>query len=95
MSLEQVRTNRRLQLLLGLLSGIVFGFLLQKGGVTSYAVILGQLLLTDFTVVRVMLSAVLVGMLGVYAMKGIGIASLHCRPSSLRSRSRKPDEASP
>ena len=83
MTLEQVRRNSRLQLLLGLLSGIVFGFLLQKGGVTSYDVIVGQLLLTDFTVVRVMLSAVLVGMLGVYAMKGIGVASLHCRPGSI------------
>jgi hypothetical protein len=83
MTLEQVRRNGRLQLVLGLLSGIVFGFLLQKGGVTSYDVIIGQLLLTDFTVIRVMLSAVLVGMLGVYSMKGIGIAGLHCRPGSV------------
>lgn len=83
MTLEQIRTSDRLQLVLGLLTGIVFGFLLQKGGVTSYEVIMGQLLLLDFTVVRVMLSAVLVGMLGVYAMKGIGIAGLHCRPGSI------------
>jgi uncharacterized protein len=49
--------------------GIAFGFLLQKGGATKYDVIVGQLLLTDFTVLKIMLSAVLVGMIGIYAMK--------------------------
>ena len=83
MNLEQIRTNDRLQLLLGLASGIVFGFFLQKGGVTRYDVIIGQLLLTDFTVVKVMLSAVLVGMIGIYAMKGAGAVSLHCRRGSV------------
>ncbi|OPY48074.1 MAG: hypothetical protein A4E42_00187 [Methanoregulaceae archaeon PtaU1.Bin222] len=47
--------------------------------------IIGQLLLTDFTVVKVMLSAVLVGMIGVYAMKSAGIARLHCRSGSIGS----------
>ncbi len=83
MDLASVRKNNRLQLVLGLLSGIVFGFLLQKGGVTDYNVIIGQLLLTDFTVLRVMLSAVLAGMIGVYALKGLGFADLHCRPGSV------------
>jgi len=83
MTLEQIRNNPRLQLVLGLLSGIVFGFLLQKGGVTDYDVIIGQLLLTDFTVVKVMLSAVLVGMIGIYALKGAGVVSLHCRGGSV------------
>ncbi len=39
-------------LLWGLAFGIVFGFLLQKGGATKYDVIIGQLLLTDFTVLQ-------------------------------------------
>lgn len=59
-------------LIKGLLTGMLFGFLLQKGGVTKYDVIVGQLLLDDFTVVKIMLSAVVVGMLGVYAMKSLG-----------------------
>ena len=80
--LEQIRSDTRLQQVLGLVTGILFGFLLQKGGVTEYSVIIGQLLLTDFTVVKVMLSAVLVGMIGVYAMKGAGLARLHCRTES-------------
>jgi hypothetical protein len=62
------------------LFGIVFGFLLQKGGVTKYDVIINQLLLTDFTVVKVMLSAVVTGMLGLYAMQGLGWIRL--RPKS-------------
>lgn len=66
----------------GLLLGIVFGFLLQKGGATNYDVILGQLLLTDFTVVKIMLSAVVVGMIGVYAMKSMGWVSLSVKPGS-------------
>lgn len=66
----------------GLILGIVFGFLLQKGGATNYDVILGQLLLTDFTVVKIMLSAVLVGMIGIYAMKNFGWVSLSVKPGS-------------
>ena len=85
MSLETIRNNRTAQAALGLLTGIAFGFLLQKAGVTNYDVIIGQLLLTDFTVVKVMLSAVLVGMIGVYAMKSAGIARLHCRSGSIGS----------
>ena len=83
MAFESLRSNGRAQLVLGLVTGIVFGFLLQKGQVTEYGVILGQLLLTDFTVVKVMLTAVLVGMIGVYAMKSLGAARLHCRMGSV------------
>ena len=46
--------------------GFIFGFLLQKGGVTKYHILMGQLLLQDFTVVKVMISAIMVGMVGVY-----------------------------
>lgn len=83
MSIETLRKNNTAQLLLGLLTGIAFGFLLQKAGVTNYNVIIGQLLLTDFTVVKVMLSAVLVGMIGIYAMKSAGVVRLHCRMGSV------------
>jgi hypothetical protein len=71
------------QLVLGLLMGVVFGFLLQKGGVTKYDVIIGQLLLTDFTVIKIMLSAVVTGMIGIHALKSVGLAQLHPKPGSL------------
>jgi len=73
------------QLIIGFLIGIIFGFLLQKGGVTKYDIIIGQLLLTDFTVLKVMLSAVVTGMIGVYALKGAGLAQMHPKPGSLGS----------
>ena len=71
------------QLVIGLIIGILFGFLLQRGGVTHYDVIIGQLLLTDFTVVKVMLTAVITGMLGVHAMRSMGLVKLHPKPGSV------------
>lgn len=69
------------QLVLGLLFGIAFGFLLQKGGVAKYHVLIGQLLLQDFTVVKVMLSAVVVGMIGIHTMRRLGLVELHVKPT--------------
>jgi hypothetical protein len=66
-----------LQRILGLLIGIGFGFFLQKGGATNYDVIIGQLLLTDFTVLKLMLTAVIVGMLGIHLMKSFGWIEFH------------------
>lgn len=83
MTLQALRSNHRVQIVLGLVTGIVFGFLLQKGGVTEHRVIVGQLLLTDFTVVKVMFSAVLVGMIGIYVMKSAGLVRLHTREGSI------------
>jgi hypothetical protein len=83
--LKNIRENTRLQLLIGLALGVVFGFLLQKGGATRYDIIIGQLLLEDFTVVKIMLSAVLVGMIGIHIMRGWGIVRLHPKPGSLGS----------
>jgi uncharacterized protein len=71
------------QLLLGLFFGIAFGFLLQKGGVAKYEVLIGVLLLVDLTVIKVMMSAVLVGMVGIHVMHGLGLVSLHIKPTRL------------
>jgi len=83
MTLESIRANSRLQIVLGLLFGICFGFLLQKGGVTDYNVIEGQLLLTDFTVVKVMLSAVMVGMIGFHVLRHFGYVRSHAAEGTL------------
>jgi uncharacterized protein len=83
MTLEEIRSNHRLQLVLGLLFGICFGFLLQKGGVTDYNVIEGQLLLTNFTVLKVMLSAVMVGMIGFHILKHFGYVRSHAAEGTL------------
>jgi hypothetical protein len=84
-ALNSIRSNRVLQLFIGLLIGVAFGFLLEKGGVTRYEVIIGQLLLTDFTVVKVMLSAVLSGMILTHILKSLGLVTLHPKPGSIGS----------
>jgi uncharacterized membrane protein YedE/YeeE len=83
--LKKIHCHSSFQLCLGLLTGVVFGFLLHKGGATRYDVIVGQLLLTDFTVVKIMLSAVVTGMIGVHALKSVGLARLHVKSGSFGS----------
>ena len=73
--------NRAGQLVLGLLFGMIFGFLLQKGGVGKYQVLMGMLLLEDFTVLKVMMSAMIVGMLGIYSLHAAGLVKLHIKPT--------------
>ena len=69
------------QLLLGLLFGLFFGFLLQKGGVAKYHILLGVLLLEDFTVVKVMLTAIIVGCIGVFSLYSLSLVKLHVKPT--------------
>ena len=56
-----------------LLFGVIFGFLLQKGGVAKFDILVGVLLLENFVVVQVMLSAIITGMIGVYALNRLGV----------------------
>lgn len=67
-------------LVYGLVTGILFGFLLQKGRVLRYDQQLGALRLIDMTIVKFMLSAVLVGMAGVYLLNDLGLAKLSIKP---------------
>lgn len=60
------------KLAFGLVAGVVFGFLLQKGGVAKFDILMGVLLLENFVVVKVMLTAILVGMVGVYLLRRLG-----------------------
>ena len=83
--LKALHEKKGLQLIIGLIIGILFGFLLQKSGATKYHIILGQLLLTDFTVVKIMLSAVITGMLGVHLLRSLGLVKLHPKPGSIGS----------
>jgi len=67
----------------GLIIGMVFGFLLQKGGVIRYERQLGALRLMDMTIVKFMLSAVLTGMVGIYLLKDLGMVELRVLPTTL------------
>jgi hypothetical protein len=68
------------QLALGLMTGIAFGVLLQKGQVAKYEAILGQLLLRDWTVFKVMATAIVTGSLGVYTLVLFSVARLDIWP---------------
>ena len=85
MDFTRLHKDGKAQVLLGLLFGILFGFLLQKGGVTNYDVIMGQLLLTDFTVVKIMASAVATGLVGFFLLKHFGYARRHVRSATIGS----------
>ena len=49
--------------------GVLFGFLLQKAGVTQFSTIVGQLILKNFTVMKVIMTAIAVGSMGLYSLK--------------------------
>lgn len=68
------------RILLGLVTGVVFGVLLQKGRVAKFPVIVGQFILKDWTVAKVMGTAVVVGSVGVWALVASGHAHLQVKP---------------
>ncbi len=70
-------------LIYGLVTGVFFGFFLQKGRVLRYDKQLGALRLLDMTIVKFMLSTVLVGMVGIYLLKDLGLVNLSVKPTNL------------
>ena len=71
------------QLLAGLITGVLFGFFLQKGRVLRYDKQLGALRLQDMTIIKFMISSVLVGMIGVYLLHDLGLAKLSIKATIL------------
>ena len=67
----------------GVVFGFAFGFLLQKGGVGSYHILIGQLLFQDWTVAKVMGTAIVVGMLGIFTLHHFAQVNLHIRPTKI------------
>lgn len=74
------------KLLTAVLLGTAFGFVLQKGGVAKFNVLIGQLLLQDFTVVKVMMTAVAVGMAGIFTLNHFAKVNLHLQPTRLAAQ---------
>ena len=69
--------------ILGLVTGVAFGFLLQRGGVVRFEKQVGMLLLKDFTVFRFMLTAIIVGMAGVIILAKFGVLTLSHKPMNV------------
>jgi uncharacterized protein len=70
-------------LIYGLGTGVLFGFLLQKARVIRYDKQLGALRLRDMTIVKFMLSSILVGMVGIYLMHDLGLVKLSIKATIL------------
>ena len=70
-------------LIYGLITGALFGFFLQKARVIRYDKQLGALRLMDMTIVKFMISNIMVGMVGVYLLHDLGLAKLSVKPTLL------------
>jgi uncharacterized membrane protein YedE/YeeE len=70
-------------LIYGLVTGLLFGFLLQKGRVLRYDKQLGALRLMDMTIVKFMMSSIIVGMVGIYLLRDLGLADLSIKATVL------------
>jgi len=71
------------ELIYGLITGMIFGFLLQKGRVIRYDKQIGALLLVDMTIVKFMFTSILVAMVGVYLLKDMNLAKLSLKSTIL------------
>ncbi len=72
-----------MNLIYGLVTGLVFGFLLQKARVLRYDKQLGALRLVDMTIVKFMLSNIAVAMIGIYLLRDMGLISLSLKTTTL------------
>jgi uncharacterized protein len=72
-----------MELWYGLITGILFGFLLQKGQVLRYDKQIAALRLQDMTIVKFMLSHIAVAMVGVYFLYDMGLVKLSLKPTIL------------
>ena len=63
-------------LVLALLIGLGFGWFLERGGLGNARKLAGQFYLTDLTVLKVMFSAIITAMLGLFWLSRLGIIDL-------------------
>jgi uncharacterized membrane protein YedE/YeeE len=69
-----------LKIIIGLIVGFVFGYTLQRTGITKYPRVMGMLLLKDFKILKFMLTAVTFSMIGFYTLDSLGIIELNPKP---------------
>ncbi len=70
-------------LVLAVLFGGAFGWLLHRGRLTDYNTIINQFRLRDFTVLKVMGTAIVVGGVGVFVLVQLGMAKFHVRDANM------------
>ncbi len=68
--------NDEISLVIAFIIGIGFGFALERGGFGSSKVLAGQFYFTNMAVFKVMFSAIITAMLGLYFLTALGILDL-------------------
>jgi uncharacterized membrane protein YedE/YeeE len=59
--------------IIALVLGVMFGFSLNKAGLTKYHKIVNVFRITDMSVLKFMMTALVVSMIGLYALRGLGL----------------------
>ena len=71
-----------MSLVYGILTGILFGVLLQRAEVLRFDRQVGALRLMDMTIFKFMLTAIVVGSIGIYLLNGLGLVKLSIKGAS-------------
>jgi len=68
--------SEEVRLLTGIVIGFLFGFVLERGGFGNARKLAAQFYLNDMTVFKVMFTAILVAMVGLFSLSALGLADL-------------------
>ena len=69
-------------LTIALVLGVFFGFSLNKAGLTKYNKIVNVFRFTDLAVLKFMMTALVVSMSGLYALRGLGLIAFPNIPAT-------------
>ncbi len=67
---------------IALVLGSFFGFALNKVGLTKYHKVVNQFRLTDMTILKFMMTALVVAMIGLYGLRGLGLITFPSVPAT-------------
>jgi len=68
--------------IIALFLGLFFGFLLNKAGLTKYHKIVNVFRFTDLAVLKFMMSGLVVGMIGLYGLRDLGLITFPNIPAT-------------
>lgn len=68
---------------MGLITGVLFGVLLQQGRVLRFEKQVGAMLFRDMTIFKFMLSAIIVGMIGIQLLVSLEVVELKLKATEL------------
>ena len=67
---------------LALVFGVFFGFSLNKAGLTKYNKIVNVFRFTDMAVLKFMMTALVVAMIGLFGLRGLGLLTFPAIPET-------------